>query len=197
MRDDLGDETGVWDRALSGDGGAFASLFRVHQARVHRRALSLLDRVHDAEDVTSAVFFELWRKRASVRLVGGSVLPWLLVTTVHLARNHRRGVLRYRRLITSLPRSDSPDAEAVAVDNLSNAMLGLRLADAIALLSNDDGALLVLTALEGMTTADAAVALGIRPGTARMRLQRARQKLQAALNDERLPVTPALSEGER
>ena len=91
---DAGDEATTWQRALSGEGAAYASLFREHQGRVYRRALSIVEDVHGAEDVTSATFFELWRKRSSVRVVEGSILPWLLATTINLARNYRRGSLR-------------------------------------------------------------------------------------------------------
>ncbi|WP_396133584.1 RNA polymerase sigma factor [Arthrobacter sp. 1088] len=45
---------------------------------------------HDAEDATAAAFLELWRRREGVRLVDGSILPWLLVTTTNTARNLQR-----------------------------------------------------------------------------------------------------------
>jgi RNA polymerase sigma-70 factor (ECF subfamily) len=114
-----GTEAEIWRRALSRDGYAFAELFEMHQARVYRRALGLLENVHDAEEVVSSVFFELWRKRRVVRLVDGSVLPWLIVTAVNTARNRRRSIARYRRLVASLPRSvGTEDAQFVALENL-------------------------------------------------------------------------------
>jgi RNA polymerase sigma factor (sigma-70 family) len=197
MSSSAGDEAETWQRALSGDGGAFAALFREHQARVYRRALSLVGDVHDADDVTAAAFFELWRKRRSVRLVEGGVLPWLLVTTINMARNHRRGALRYRRLISSLPHGETQNAETVAVANLEAEALGVRLSKALSRVTKADAALLVLTALDGLSITDAAQTLGIKPGTARMRLQRARHRLQADLAFE--PRIEALSiiEGER
>src|SRR5688500_3305340 len=102
MNLDADDEAAVWERALSGEGAAYAALFRKHEDRVYRRALSVVGDVHGAEDIASVAFFELWRKRQSVRVVNGSVLPWLLVTTVNLARNQRRGSIRYRDLLASL-----------------------------------------------------------------------------------------------
>jgi RNA polymerase sigma-70 factor (ECF subfamily) len=195
MSDDSDDETSadeaaVWARACAGDGAAFAQLFRLHSDRVHRRALSLLAHSHDAEDVAAAAFFELWRRRRSVRVVEGTVLPWLLVTTVNLARNHSRGAGRYRRLIAALPREETPDAEADAVANVQAELLGVRLTEAIGRVSAVDAALLVLTALDGLTVADAARAVGVKPGTARMRLHRARERLQVDLVDERHLISP-------
>ncbi|WP_449374720.1 RNA polymerase sigma factor [Arthrobacter psychrolactophilus] len=65
---------------------------------------------HEAEDVVATVFLELWRRRVKVRLVDGSILPWLLVTTTNVARNTRRAAFRYRKLLNSLPRAeDAPD----------------------------------------------------------------------------------------
>jgi len=188
-------EATTWSRAREGDGTAFAALFRQHQARVYRRASSLLGNVHDAEDVTAAAFFELWRKRRSVRLVEGTVLPWLLVTTVNLARNHRRGAGRYRALIASLPRDEAPRPEATAVIDLEGEALGSRLAGAVAGLSSTDAALLTLTALDDISISDAAAAVGIKPGAARMRLHRARLRLKEALS---IPAAVAAqpSEGE-
>lgn len=189
------DEAVVWQRALAGEGAAFGELFRKHQGRVYRRALTVVGDVHSAEDVTSVAFFELWRKRRSVRLVNDSVLPWLLVTTLNLARNQRRGSVRYRDLIASLPRQESPDAESIALANSETRLLGVRLSEAMSRLNRADVALLVLTVLDDMSTADAAAALGIRPGAARMRLSRARERLRGDLADTH-PSRHALIEGE-
>ena len=191
-------EAEIWRRALSRDGYAFAELFEMHQARVYRRALGLLENVHDAEEVTSSVFFELWRKQRAVRLVEGSVLPWLIVTTVNTARNHRRSTVRYRRLVASLPRGvQTADAQLVALGNLENEVLGIRLANALAQVAATDVALLVLTAFDGLSVAQAANAVGIKPGTARMRLHRTRQRLQADLADDHQRSTTPIIEGDR
>ena len=83
----------MWDRARQNEGDAFGQLFDLHRHRVFARALGLMENWHDAENVTAAAFFELWRRRRAVRIVHGSVLPWLLVTTVNLARNGRRSAM--------------------------------------------------------------------------------------------------------
>jgi RNA polymerase sigma-70 factor (ECF subfamily) len=153
-------------------------LFDLHRDRVYRRALSLLENQHDAEDVTAGAFFELWRKRRSVRLVDGSPLPWLLVTVVNLSRNMRRSTSRYSRLLRATTRREAvegPDAEPIEARD--------RLATALIQLAPVDGVLLVLTTLEGMPTAQAAEAVGMKPATARVRLHRARSRLRADLHD--------------
>jgi RNA polymerase sigma factor (sigma-70 family) len=193
---DSDDETSMWESARAGNGVAFAALFTRHQNRVYRRALTLVSQVSNAEDVTASAFFELWRRRGSVRLVDGSVLPWLLATAVNLARNQSRASTRYRRLIASLPHEPVPDAESIAVTNVHTELLGVRLTEAIGRLSAQDAALLVLTVLDELSVADAASAVGIKPGAARMRLHRARQRLQADLDTDRPLTNYPTPEGE-
>jgi RNA polymerase sigma factor (sigma-70 family) len=178
----------LWARARANDGDAFGVLFDRHRDRVYRRALGLLGVQHDAEDVTAAAFFELWRKRRHVTPVGGSVLPWLLVTTVNLSRNLRRSTARYQRFLRTAPRAaavDGPDAEPIETRQ--------RLAASINDLSPVDGALLVLTVLEDLPVAEAAEAVGLKPATARVRLHRARARLRSDLHD--LHPTPLPAEG--
>ena len=57
-----------------------------------------------------------------------------------------------------------------------------QLADALAVLDPDLRAVLVATALDGLTTNEAAVALGIPQGTVKTRLLRARRQLQERLS---------------
>ncbi len=176
------DDTAIWHRALAQDSLAYAELFDRHSVRVYRRALGMLSNAHDAEDVTAAAFFELWRKHRSVTLVGESVLPWLLVTVVNLSRNHVRGLARYRAAIAAIPRAEHTVDPAELVEHR------LEGAAALAGLGRTDAALLVLTAVEGLTIAEAAKALDLRPGAARMRLSRLRE-------NRRLELRP-MTEGE-
>ncbi|MEO7374065.1 MAG: RNA polymerase sigma factor [Terrimesophilobacter sp.] len=183
------DEAEFWLRARRDDGAAFAALFDLHQARVYRRALGLLGNVHDAEDVAAAAFFELWRKRRSVLLVSGSVLPWLLVTTVNLSRNALRRTGRYRRLLHDLASDESafdPDVDESEVHQ--------RLATSLRRLSPVDGALFVLTVLEDVPITQAAEAVGLNASTARVRLHRARARLRDELHDLN-PTALPVSEG--
>jgi RNA polymerase sigma-70 factor (ECF subfamily) len=138
--------------------------------------------VHDAEDVAAAAFFELWRLRKSVRVVDGSVLPWLLVTTTNLSRNLRRGIRRYRALIESLPRAtEVRSSEDVALEMIEVIRLATNVREAISTLAPEDAALVTLTTFEHYSSAQVGAALGITDGAARTRLHRARIRLAAAL----------------
>lgn len=192
------DDTAIWENACADRGEAFAILFRRHRDAVYRRASALVERVHDAEDATAVAFFELWRKRRSVLLVDGSVLPWLLVTVAYTARNQRRGGIRYRRLLASMPREErAPDAGEEAASIIESEVLGIRLREAVARIEAKDAALLTLTAVDGLSIADAAALLGLSAGAARTRLMRARRRLQRDLEADPPHVTWFLTEGER
>lgn len=190
------DETAIWERARANSGEAFAELFGRHRDSVFRRAVALVDRTHDAEDATAVAFFDLWRKRSSVLLVDGTVLPWLLVTVANTARNQRRGSIRYRRLLATLPRAETRDAEQEAVASIETSVIGIRLKEALSTLDAKDAALLTLTALDGLSVADAAPLVGLKAGAARTRLMRARRRLQHDLGSNPPHVTWFLSEGE-
>lgn len=173
----------LWGRSLDGDGQAFGQLFDRHRDRVYRHASRLTDTQHDAEDVVASAFLELWRRRDAVRLVDGSALPWLLVTTTNLSRNVARGTRRYRGLLERLPRaSDAPDAAEVA---LGTRALGVdaRLRLGFRSLKQVDAQLFALVALEGYSVGDAAIALGLSESAARTRLHRARARLRAQFDD--------------
>lgn len=80
------DDAAVWARLRGGKEAALGELFDRHEARLFRHAARLLTSREDAKDAVAVAFFELWRKRESVRLVDGSPLPWLLNTVSHSAR---------------------------------------------------------------------------------------------------------------
>lgn len=172
-----------WRAAVGGSGEAFASLFDLHGDRVYRHARRLTDTVADAEDVTAGAFLELWRKRRAVRVVGGSVLPWLLVTTTNLARNQARGLRRYRAMIAALPRAEAgPSADELVLDKLANETATARVRNALDALKPDDATLIALTTFEQLSTAEVAEALGISAGAARTRLHRAHTRLAGLLD---------------
>jgi RNA polymerase sigma factor (sigma-70 family) len=168
----------LWPQCVRGDAEAFGVLFDRHRDRVFRSASRLSDNRQDAEDVAASAFLELWRRRDDVRVVDGSILPWLLVTTANLGRNAARSRRRYRDLLGRLPRyEDAPDTAAVVLDARG---LGVdaRLRDGLRKLSATDAQLIALVVLDGYRVAVAAELLGLSESSARSRLHRSRQKLK-------------------
>ncbi|WP_167494256.1 RNA polymerase sigma factor [Microbacterium hydrothermale] len=166
------DDTGLWDRVRQGDELALAALFDRHEGRLFRHASRLLTHREDAKDAVTVAFFELWRKRATVRLVDGSPLPWLLTTVAHCARNLERSSRRYRALLDR-----APVAEPRAVHGRDDSGV----MEALKRLPEREQAVVVLSVLEGYAEREVAQALGIPPGTVKSRLARARAKLRSEI----------------
>lgn len=181
------DDEGLWQRSLEGEGEAFGALFDRHRDRVFRHAYRLSADRHDAEDVMSAAFLELWRRRAKVRLVEGSVLPWLLVTTTNVGRNSGRATRRYRRLLNSLPRAEEASIELGYLQD----ELDREAARALGTLNAVDLQLVSLVIFEGYTIAAAAAVLQLTPAAAKSRMHRARSRMKTALTGTPEP-SPAL-----
>ncbi|MDU0365856.1 sigma-70 family RNA polymerase sigma factor [Microbacterium sp. KSW4-17] len=163
------DDAGLWGRVRQGDELALAALFDRYEARLFRHASRLLTAREDAKDAVTVAFFELWRKRASVRLVEGSPLPWLLTTVAHCARNLERSGRRYRAL---LDRAPVPAPRAMHGQDDSGVLAALKR------LPEREQAVVVLAVLEGYAEREVAQALGIPAGTVKSRLARAKAKLR-------------------
>ena len=192
------DDTGMWTAAASGDAVAFEVLFTRHNKAVYNHSFRCLASWERAEDATSLVFLEAWRRRRSVVLVEGSVLPWLLGTATNVCRNLTRAARRYDAALFRLPpgtdEPDPGDAIAARVDAEAQAR---ELVQRLAELGRGQRAVVELVWLSGLTYTEAAAALGVPAGTVRSRLARARQTLtEAALHcpgaDDRAANTAAL-----
>ena len=164
------DDAELWERVRAGDESALGGLFDRHEARLFRHARRLLTTREDAKDAVTIAFFELWRKRASVRLVDGSPLPWLLNTVSNAARYLERSGRRYRALIAHTPVGDH--AAAARASDESGVLAALKRLPA------REQSVVVLTILEGYTERVAAETLGIPVGTVKSRLARAKSKLR-------------------
>lgn len=184
MSESSADEARTWVAAAAGDSASFGELFDRHRDRVFRHAFRLLRSVADADDASATAFLELWRRRRHVRLVDGSILPWLLVTTTYVARNLQRSASRYRQVIDSLPRgSEGADAASAYLDQHPLEAVDPRLAGALRRLPVADMQLFALVAFEDFPVAAAAAAIGISEAAAKTRLHRVRKRLKAELAD--------------
>jgi RNA polymerase sigma-70 factor (ECF subfamily) len=178
----VADETRLAAAAAAGDGAAFERLYDIHARRVHAHCARQLGSVQDADDVTAVVFLEAWRRRDAVRVVDGSVLPWLLVTATNVARNHRRGLRRYRAVLARLPVAEPvPDHGSQVADRFHVEEAARALAVALEALGKLDRQVVSLCLLEDLTYEQAAAALGLSHAAVRSRLSRSRRALREAL----------------
>jgi RNA polymerase sigma-70 factor (ECF subfamily) len=172
----------LWRQVVAGDGGAFTLIFDRHRDAVFRHAGRQFQLAHVAEDITAMVFYEAWRRRLFVRMVDGSVLPWLLVTTNYVARNQARHERRYRNLLSRLPVPGPVDdiAETYSDDDTAQRRAA-EVRQELAKLRPLDRDVLTLCVLEEMSTRQAAEALNIPEGTVKSRLSRAKTRLRMLL----------------
>lgn len=155
------------------------------------RVLAYLTRrttpVEDAADVYQETLTTVWRKVHAAPDDPSEALPWMLAIARRTLANHRRG--RARRLAAT----DRLAAElAVGGGGEPGGVETVR--DALAGLGPDDREVLTLTYWEGLTGEQVATVLGIRPASARKRLERARQRVRAALEapaDPEAATTPS------
>lgn len=174
---DVSDDV-LWRRVINGHGDAFGVLFDRHHGRVLHHALKVVGVPQLAEDVTAVVFYEAWRRRANIRMVNDSILPWLLVTANNTLRNHARQQRRYRHFLSQLP---PPAATTDIADDIADAdeskIESSVLREAFALLRPLDRDVLTLCVIEGLSVKEAGTALGIAEGTVKSRLHRAKSRL--------------------
>lgn len=173
----------MWHQLLAGDEQAYGLIWDRHRDRVFRHLVMTGNSATDAEDLTAAVFLELWRRRSSIRFVDESALPWLIVTAQNVTRNATRARIRHRRFLSRLPQPrDQPDHADTHADQNDETITRLRAL--ISAARPADARLLAMTSLEGFTLAEAAGALGISEPAAKMRLSRLRSRLRADLRPD-------------
>ena len=164
-----------------GDRGAFERLHRRHYPWL---ALRLRSRCADptlVEDVLQETFLAIWHGSARYRAdPSAEVAGWLWQVAAHklidaLRRTDRRQKWLSRLLLT---RTDSvPSAE-------EQVLLGVEhgdLAGSLARLAPELRAVIQATVLDGLSTREAAVLLGIPEGTVKTRARRARAHLREDL----------------
>lgn len=193
----MGAESELWARSVDGDSAAFGELFDKHRDRVFRHAFHLIGDVHDAQDAAATVFLELWRRRKHVRVVDGTILPWLLITTTNTCRNIQRAARRYRAFIDALPRDPNPrSAEEELLRHQPLHALDEPLVVALRRLSPTDMQLFALVNLEDYPISQAAAVLGLSSTAAKTRLHRCRVRLRASLSESDGPPFTLVTEPE-
>ncbi|WP_086820756.1 RNA polymerase sigma factor [Allokutzneria sp. NRRL B-24872] len=174
------------------DPAAFEAFYREHVQAVQRFVVRRVDDPHLAADLTADVFLAVIDTAHTFRADRGDPTRWLF----GVARNVVAGELRRRARglraasrIAGRALLDEDDIAALErrIDAASRARELYRAMDR---LSDGERAVLELVALDGLTVQDAAKALGVRAGTARVRLHRARRLMREHLVSSNAEVLP-------
>ncbi len=157
---------------------------RDHSARVYRLAYRLTGNAHDAEDLTQDVFIRVFRSLH--RFQPGTFEGWLhrITTNLFLDGARRRQKIRFDGLGEGAEER-LPSAWPTPSEQLADADLDHDVATALAALSPDFRAAVVLCDIEELSYEEISVVLDIKIGTVRSRIHRGRSQLRAALAHRR------------
>jgi len=172
-------------RAAAGDERAFGELFERHMQAVWNHAYRLTGSWAVAEDLTSDAFLIAWRKRAELKLVRESALPWLYTVVSNLARTEHRGAGRRLRLLRRIPEPGAVSDHADVVAGQLDSEARLReVLDVVRGLPKMQRQVVELCLLGEVPIADVAALLEVAEVTVRSHLSRARATLRALLEEK-------------
>ena len=167
-------------RVLDGQTALFEVLMRRHNERLYRAARAILRDESEAEDVMQQAYVNAY---THLRQFDGrsSFVTWLTRIAVHeaLARARRRG--RYTSMDPDEQMRAPPGLVEASPDPERQAFsgeLGALLESAIDRLPDGAREVFVLREVEGMTTAEVAMALAVSEVVVKTRLSRARAALR-------------------
>jgi len=178
-------------RQSSEEAAAHVRLWDAYAAPIYRFCFRGTADARLAEDLTSIVFLEAWRRRGEVALAPEARLPWLYGVATNVLRNQRRSKRRYRAALLRLPPLlEEPDFADSLIDRLDAEQHMRAIRSTLRKLSHLEQEVLSLSVWEGLDTRDVAIALGVPETTVRTRLHRAREHLRALGADDN-DVVPA------
>ncbi|WP_234996442.1 RNA polymerase sigma factor SigE [Demequina sp. NBRC 110054] len=168
-----------------------------HSGRVYRLAYHLTGNQHDAEDLTQDVFVRVFNSLSQYK--PGTFEGWLhrITTNLFLDRMRRKKRIRFDFMadddaaVSTSESFDRHERSGQPEDAFDMANLGDDIVAALADLQPEYRAAVVLSDIEGLSYEEIAATLGIKMGTVRSRLSRARAKLRESLAHR----APARSDG--
>jgi RNA polymerase sigma factor (sigma-70 family) len=168
----------------AGDGDAFATFWRRHLRIVVGFGIHHCATSEDVADLVADTFLAAFRAAGRYRADTATAAPWLLGIAARVASTQRRTLARWlrvsRRAAGGPPRFTGDEYEAVeaAIDAARQAP---HVQAALRTMSAGDRKVLELVAYAQLSPSEAALALGISPNAARLRLARARRRLRERL----------------
>jgi RNA polymerase sigma factor (sigma-70 family) len=177
---------------IARDPDAFASFYREHVAAVTRFVARRVADPHTVADLTAEVFLAVIDSAATYRPGRGTQVAWLYGIARNVIAGERRRAAYELRTASRIAGRRLLDGDDIArlEERIDAESPGRAACQALAGLPPDERALLELVAIDGLPVKDAAAALGIRQGTARVRLHRARRAARQAMGPPAVPDAP-------
>ena len=168
-------------RAAAGDHEAYAMLVRPHERVAYRLAAAITGWNADAQDAVQNAHVKAYRSLRRFRR-GAAFRPWLLRIVVNEAHNVRRSERRHERL--GVRASEQHETPAAGTDETVLAREELvSVLHALAQLPDADRLAVALRYFAELPDDEAAAIAGTSTGAHRVRLLRARRRLQALLEE--------------
>jgi len=179
---------------IAGEPDALEAFYRDHVETVQRFVARRVSDPHLAADLTADVFLAAVDSAASYDRSRGPVVAWLYGVGRNAVAAEARRRARELHAVRRVEGRRLVDGAALVriEERLDAERESRRLHRAIAELPEDDRALLELVSLDGLSIADAARVLGVKPATARVRLHRSRARVTARLHELGPPGPPGL-----
>jgi RNA polymerase sigma factor (sigma-70 family) len=149
--------------------------------RIQRFVAARVYDPHMVADLVAGVFVAAVETADQFEAARGSPTGWLYGIARNVVADHARNQQRELKAVRRIAGRRLLDPDSITrIEEIIDAGQVLRALDSdLAALSAADRALFELVALDGLSVRDAAQVLGVKPGTARVRLHRSRRLLQA------------------
>ena len=174
-------------KASTPDDLTWQSIVEKHASRVYRLAYHLTGNQHDAEDLTQDVFVRVFNSLS--QYTPGTFEGWLhrITTNLFLDKMRRKARIRFDFMadddgaVATSASFDRIERSGQPEDAFEMGHMGADIIEALADLPPEYRAAVVLSDIEGLSYEEIAVTLGIKLGTVRSRLSRARARLRESL----------------
>ncbi|GAC1326256.1 MAG: hypothetical protein NVS2B16_14120 [Chloroflexota bacterium] len=156
---------------------AFTTIYERHRTQIYNYLYRLSGSRELADDLTHDTFLSAYESLPKLR-PDSNISPWLY----RIASNRFRDHLRRKKLIAWLPWGDTPREDAMLATRGEEDSLPEKEAVQVALkaMKPEYALTLVLRLVEGFSSEETGVILGLSPEAVRMRLSRARQMFKVA-----------------
>ncbi len=171
------EEISIVKAVVGGDIDSFRLLVHRYQGPVIKMIKNIIDDHHICEDIAQDVFLTTYKKLPSFDPARSNFSTWLFT----IARNKSLNALKKKRALSMSNLPENPDSSTPA-DSLTQKEFFDRLDQVLLILPTKQKTAFVLAEFEKLPYEQIAQIEGVRIGTIKSRINRAKNKLRSALN---------------
>lgn len=181
-------EMAVIRRAQRGDTKAFEALLSAYEKPVYNLCLRMTGNAEDAADLTQEAFLKIWRGLENYKFES-SFSTWVYRLTTNVSIDFLRGKKRRQTVSITVEEEDGaaelevPDPAPLPEEQLLHREKKAQIASAMNQLDEEARLILTLRILEDLSYEEIARVTGLKDGTVKSRLARARLKLKKILTE--------------